>query len=244
MSGEWWENFFSGMALDLWRQAMTEEQTRVEADFIESLLELPPRAKVLDAPCGEGRLSRALAERGYHVTGVDIAEPFLAEARSKAATRGLSITWEHQDMRELSWQAEFDGALCFGNSFGYFTDAGNASFLRSVARALKPGARFVLDASSNAESILPKFQERSWARIGDILFLEENRYDHVQGRYDTDYTFIREGKTERKSAARRKRTRTAYRSGAKSFPIRIYVASPISFAAVPPPIYTKKLRKN
>jgi SAM-dependent methyltransferase len=203
MPGEWWENFFSGMALDLWRQAVTEEQTRAEADFIEALLELPRRARILDAPCGEGRLARALAQRGYVVTGVDIAQPFLEEARSKAAAQGLIITWEHRDMRTLPWEAEFDGAFCFGNSFGYFTDAGNASFLRAIARALKPGARFVLDAPCNAESILPKFQERSRAQVGDILFLEENRYDHVQGRYDTDYTFIREGKIEKKFGSHR-----------------------------------------
>ena len=199
----WWEDFFSGVALDLWRQAMTEEGTRAEADFIQKLLGFPPEAKVLDVPCGEGRLSRELASRGYQMTGTDIALPFLEEAKLKAGDRHLKIVWEHRDMRNLPWQEEFDGAFCFGGSFGYFDDVGNANFLKSVARALKSGARFILDASRVAELILPKFREREWAKVGDILFLEENRYDHIQGRMDTEYTFVREGKVEKRFSSER-----------------------------------------
>lgn len=203
MPTEWWEDFFSGVVLDLWRQAIPEEQTRAEADFIEELLQLPQHAKILDAPCGEGRLCRELTARGYHMTGADIALPFLEEARAKAAQRGLSIAWEHRDVRHLSWQEEFDGTFCFGNSFGYFTDAGNVDFLKSLSRALKPGARFVLDAASCAEALLPKCPERTWAQVGEILFLEEHRYDHLQGRLDTEYTFVRDGKAEKRFGSHR-----------------------------------------
>ncbi len=203
MQTEWWKDFFSGLALDLWRKAVSEEQTRFEADFIEKMLQLSPQAKVLDVPCGNGRHSLKLASRGYRLTGVDIALEFLNEARAKAAERQLKILWEHREMRELPWQEEFDGAFCFGNSFGYLDDDGNAKFLEAVARALKPGARFVLDANSVAEIILPKFQERSRTQVRDILLLEGNRYDHVQGRYDTEYTFVREDKVEKKFGSHR-----------------------------------------
>src|SRR5690242_1822045 len=129
MSREWWEDFFSGAALDLWRAAMSEERTHAEADFILGLLNLAPRAKVLDVPCGEGRLTRAFAAQGFAMTGVDLAPDFLKEAEAKSARRGYKIDWVRRDMRRLPWKAEFDGALCFGNSFGYFTDEGNVSFL-------------------------------------------------------------------------------------------------------------------
>ena len=203
MPGEWWEDFFSGAALDLWRVAVSAEQTRAEADFIAGVLELSPGAKALDVPCGEGRLSRELAARGVRVTGVDITREFLEEAEAKAAGRGLGIRWVHHDMRHLGWQAEFDGAFCFGNSYGYFTDEGNASFLASLSRALKPGARFALDASSVAENILPRFEKRQEAKFGDILFIEENHYNHVQGRLDTAYTFVRGDMSEKKSGSHR-----------------------------------------
>ncbi len=193
---EWWKDFFSGLALDLWRQAVTEEQTSAEAAFIERAIELPPKSKVLDVPSGNGRLSLALAARGYQLTGVDLAVPFLEEARSHAAERGLIIVFEERDMRDLPWQAFFDGAFCFGNSFGYLDDRGNVDFLKAVSGTLKPQARFILDASSCAELQLPRIKEHEEARIGDITFIEDNRYDHHQGRFITDYTFIREGKVE------------------------------------------------
>jgi len=61
----------------------------------------------------------------------------------------------------------------------------------------------VLDASGNAESRLPNFLQREWARIGDILFLEENEFDHAQGRMITHYTFIRDGKEETRTGSHR-----------------------------------------
>lgn len=196
---EWWENFFQGMFADLWRVAVPAEHTRAEVDFLEKLFQLPPRSKILDVPCGQGRHTLELASRNYQMTGVDYSPGFLEEARSKARERRLEITWERRDMRVLPWQDEFDGAFCIGGSFAYFTDEGNAAFLRSVARALKPGGRFVVDATRVAEFILPRHREREWTPIGDFLFLEENHYDPAQGRMQTEYTLVRDGKTEKKS---------------------------------------------
>jgi hypothetical protein len=58
---------------------------------------------------------------------------------------------------------------------------------------LKPGARFVLDYPTVLEARLPRFHERSWFQVGRIFFLESDRYDHVGGRTETEYTFIRDG---------------------------------------------------
>jgi SAM-dependent methyltransferase len=194
----WWQTFFQGIALDLWRQAVTEDQTRAEVDFLEKVLAVPAGGRILDVPCGGGRHALGLAARGYRVTGVDIAAENIAEARAKTAERGLSVAWEQRDMRDLPWSAEFDGAYCFGNSFGYLDDAGNAAFLHAVAAAVKPGARFLLDTGVVAEVALPHFQERGWYPVGDILFLVQNRYDHVRGGLETEYIFIRDGKVERR----------------------------------------------
>ena len=42
----------------------------------------PPKGLTLDVGCGEGRLTRELAERGYDVVGVDASTALVAEARS------------------------------------------------------------------------------------------------------------------------------------------------------------------
>src|SRR5437773_8355509 len=203
MSTNWWENFFHGIALDFWRAAVTEEQTRAEADFIQKQLQLDTGAKILDVPCGNGRLALELAARGFNLTAVDIAAEFVEEAKTKSAERGLKIAWHNRDMRDLPWTAEFDGSFCFGNSFGYLDDEGNANFLKAVARALKPGARFILDAPAIAECLLPTFQDRRWFEIAGITFLSNSRYDHEQSRTFTEYTFIRDGKVDKRPSSQR-----------------------------------------
>src|SRR5882762_7459486 len=82
----WYEDFFHGIALDLWRKAIRPEQTKAEADFLVNVLQCEAGSHLLDVPCGNGRLSLELARRGYRVTGVDIAEEFIEEARAATNT--------------------------------------------------------------------------------------------------------------------------------------------------------------
>ena len=59
---------------------------RVTAVAIAPLLDaaaVGPGVRVLDVGCGPGALSAAAAARGAHVTGVDLAEGMLAEARRR-----------------------------------------------------------------------------------------------------------------------------------------------------------------
>ena len=63
MNPNWFETFFEGLALDMWRGACTPEQTAREADFLTDRLELQPGMTVLDVPCGNGRHTIELAQR-------------------------------------------------------------------------------------------------------------------------------------------------------------------------------------
>ena len=86
------------------------------------------------------------------MTGLDLSEEFIAEARQASPH---PIRWVQDDMRSLPWVSTFDGAYCFGNSFGYLAWDESLEFLSAVARVLKPGARFIVDTGMAAESILP-----------------------------------------------------------------------------------------
>src|ERR1043166_2665237 len=87
----WYESFFHGVTLDLWRRAIPPEQTTAEAEFLIEKLQCAQGARVLDVPCGNGRLAFELAKRGLRVTGVDISEEFIEEAR-------LARTWEAKEV--------------------------------------------------------------------------------------------------------------------------------------------------
>src|SRR3954470_5174885 len=55
---------------------------RREKACIEKCLEsIPAGSRVLDLPCGTGRLTRMLVQRGHQVTGADVSEAMLGHAR-------------------------------------------------------------------------------------------------------------------------------------------------------------------
>lgn len=196
MNQTWYEDFFNGIALEMWRKATSQDQTRLEVDFLQRVLRLHEGSRVLDVPCGFGRHSLELASRGYRVTGVDVAPQMIEEGRAAAANKNLTIEWRIAEMRDIDWESEFDGAFCFGNSFGYLDAEGTQKFLQAVARALKPGSRFAFDYGMAAESVLPRFREHESAQIDDILFQEENKYHVTEGCIETTYTFVRDGKSQ------------------------------------------------
>ena len=189
----WWETFFSGVAVDMWKDAIPPAMSEGEAELVLKLLDIDRGSAVLDVPCGVGRIAIPFARRGYRVTGVDLSEESLVHAREASS----EVTWEHRDMRDLPWRGAFDGAYCVGNSFGYLDDAGNEAFLRSVATALKPGGTFVLETPMAAESALLTIKERGWWKAGgDIHLLVANQFDPASGRMETEYTFVSNGRVE------------------------------------------------
>jgi SAM-dependent methyltransferase len=204
----WYENFFHGVPLDLWRKAISAEQTRSEADFIELALLCKKGAHLLDVPCGNGRLSFELAGRGYRVTGIDISSEFVQEATSRlnppADAGGTDLTagveFHIGNMSHIEGEEIYDGAYCFGNSFGFLEYSDMESFLVGVARALKPGARFLIETGMAAESIIKKFEEEASHQIQDILLTIKEQYVAEESCIDTEYVFERDGKTESRMA--------------------------------------------
>jgi SAM-dependent methyltransferase len=188
VSTNWWQTFFEGVAVTMWLQALPPDHTQREADRLAGLLAASPGSEILDVPCGAGRLSLVMAERGYRVTAVDLSSEFLGHARSRDVLQ--QVTWERRDMRDLPWRGRFDRAFCVGNSFGYLDDEGNAAFLQAVRTALRPGGRFVLETPMVLENLLNHLHPRPWWKAGDTYLLVENHYDPARARLDIEYTFV------------------------------------------------------
>jgi len=191
MSTQWYENCFEGTFIEVWDRCTPPELTKAEADFLVDVLQCKPGGRILDIPCGSGRHSRELSSRGYKVTGMDISRGYIERAKAQ----DTSVEWVCADMRGLSREKEFDAAFCCGNSFGYLEHEDTTKFLAALSRALKPGARFLLQTGP-AEVILPCFREREWFEIGDIIFAEVNRYCAERSCVETTFTIIRDGKVE------------------------------------------------
>ena len=97
---------------------------------------------VPDIPCGDGRISAGLIEKGYNVTGVDISLKYIEKARSKTPMSGKFIV---EDMRTGELDEKFDVVLNWYGSFGYFDEETNFKVLSRFSDFLNDGGLLILD---------------------------------------------------------------------------------------------------
>ena len=194
---DWWEEMFSSEAWqEVQRNWSAVEDTLDQAERVIEALALDEGARVLDVPAGDGRIALELGAAGFEVVGVDLIEAFVEAGRRDAEKRRIeNVTLEVGDMRELAFDAEFDAAICFWGSFGYFDEAGNLAQAAAVARALKPGGRYLIDTPS-LETLYPRFRERTWFQVGDTIVLQEAILVMGTGRVETEWIFVRGGVAE------------------------------------------------
>lgn len=156
------------------------KDTLREAEFLVKEFGLPAGSALLDVGCGVGRHTVELAKRGYWMTGVDLSESMLAEARKAARAAGVVVELLHADARDFIAEARFDGALCVCEGAFCLLGAGDdpltrdLEILRNIYRALKPGARFILTALSAFRLIRQVTEEEVRAGRFDPLTLVEH----------------------------------------------------------------------
>ena len=173
------------------------ERTPEEVERIVELLELEPGAGILDCPCGHGRISNALAERGFRVTGLDTTEVFLERAREDAAARGVEVEYLHGDMRELPWRERFDGLVNWFTSFGYFSDEENKAVLRGFHDTLRHGGRLVLETQNVSRIMLaPQPIHVVGERDGDLM-IDRWELDAENARFLTERLVMRGGRARK-----------------------------------------------
>jgi SAM-dependent methyltransferase len=160
---------------------LTPAQTEKEAAFVQEGLQIQPGAHLLDLGCGYGRHAMELAARGFEVTGIDLSLALLIRAADEAQRRGLRVNFVHGDMRELNLEEPFDGAYSIGTSFGYFDDETNRKVAHGVAKALKPGARFLVDVI-NRDYVVADLPSRVWWEGDGCVVLEEVDFNYYNSR--------------------------------------------------------------
>ena len=138
---EWWEAFFDEDYVRAWDAAGSFENTAEQADDLERQLALEPGARILDVPCGFGRIAGPLHERGYEVTGLDFSEDQLRLAREQHP----GPAYVQGDMREPP-PGPFDAVINIFSSFGYFEHRDDdMAALHAWYEVLAPGGVLLME---------------------------------------------------------------------------------------------------
>lgn len=138
----WFKHWFGTRYYSLLYGHRDVEDARQWVEAIQGRWRLTPGSALLDLACGRGRHTQFFAEAGLRVTGVDISETSIAEARRAVPDAEFAV----HDMREPFRPGSFDAVCCLFTSLGYFEDLeDDRDVFRAVWAALKPGGRFVLD---------------------------------------------------------------------------------------------------
>lgn len=151
-------------------------------------------AALLEAGCGAGRVSVALAEAGYqHLHAFDFAEELLAQAQSLVLEREVEVTLFHADATRVAKHPvvqgqHFDGALFMFNGLMQIPLRRNRRrALRNLATLCRPGAPLLFTThdrnDSAVERALWRLEAMRWAKGKQDPILREfgDRYYEEDG---------------------------------------------------------------
>lgn len=176
-------------------------RSEAAVDLIVELAELRGDERILDLPCGFGRIANRLAGRGFDVVGIDHKADYLHRARRAAAETGVQVDYRRGDMRELQAEAAFDVLVNWFTSFGYFDDDTDRDVLRRFWRALRPGGRLVLDLANRDRLVRVVGAQAGPATMlvdrGQLLLIDRVDLSDDGARGETDRIVVADGRVRR-----------------------------------------------
>lgn len=125
-----------------------EDKFAMEAAFYGGLFRDRGVRTILDAGCGTGRHACLLAQQGFEVTGADLSDGMLEQARRRAASAGLPTRFHQASFLELSQKVAgpFDGILCGGSALAHLIEEADLrQALTEIGKLLRPGGIFITD---------------------------------------------------------------------------------------------------
>lgn len=114
-----------------------------------SLIDLKNARSVLDLGCGNGALSKVLAEKGLIVTGMDASEDMLAVARKNCP----GIRFHRADATDFTLEESVDAV--FSNAVFHWIDKSRQEdMMHCVYQALNDGGQFVFEMGGTGNNRL------------------------------------------------------------------------------------------
>lgn len=183
---DWYAQYYAEQYADSVHDALTQERSDKEADFVLQQTGLIAPARILDLACGEGRHSLAFARRGFSVTGIDRNVDWIEKAQDAAST--LNASFITGDMRHTVGEG-YDLVACLFHSFGFFDDAENEALIRDWSATLHAGGWFVLDVWSRDAKLIHWQPTWEWSPNASLHVREDYAFDPLTSRLAIHYTY-------------------------------------------------------
>lgn len=145
--------------------------------------------QALDIGCGRGENAILLAMSGCDVTGIDLAENAISDAKMKAKERNVKVKFVVEDALQMDWlfeEGEFDIVIDSG-LFHVMTDEERPVFAQQVHRVLREGGKYFMLCFSDKEPgeyelprRLSKAEiESTFSPLFDIIYIKDAVFDSL-----------------------------------------------------------------
>lgn len=135
--------------------------------------------EILDIGCATGELAFNMASEGAKVTGIDLNEDLLDNAKNNKVHSGLKF--QFGDMLELEndfQQKQFDSVLCFGNTLVHLQSIELIQkMIRGVKSVLKPGGFFLMQILNYDYILNEKVSELPLIETENIRFIRNYKFN-------------------------------------------------------------------
>lgn len=142
---DWFHNWFDSHHYLVLYSHRNEREAEVFCDLIEKFTRISESDEIVDFCCGAGRLAIELARRSYKVTGVDLSQNLIKQAKEKSKKENLEIEFINGDVRDLNFHGRFKLAVNFFTSFGYFDDDENNKVFENICKSVNDSGWVVID---------------------------------------------------------------------------------------------------
>ncbi len=160
------------------KNILTQERNKKEIQIIKKYIKGKDK-KILDVPCGYGRISNLLSAMGYNVIGIDVNKNFINIAKTEAKKKKLGVKYLVADILNYKTKKKYDVVLNIFTSLGYFeSEEKNELFINKLCQFVKPSGILVIEII-NPFSVLKNYKDKEeMVAEGGIKILHKRFFDY------------------------------------------------------------------
>jgi 2-polyprenyl-3-methyl-5-hydroxy-6-metoxy-1,4-benzoquinol methylase len=171
----------------------------IQLQFVKSRAGELNGKQILDIGCATGELAFQLANAGAVVTGIDLNEDLLGQAKTTKIHQNLQFQTGNMLELETDFQpGQFDTVLCFGNTLVHLQTVELIhQMMMGVFAVLKPGGQFLLQILNYDYIIGESITELPLIETENIQFIRKYRFEENNPlvRFQTELVLKKENKS-------------------------------------------------